>query len=232
MKNINDILFILQARLGSSRVPKKMTRSFNGTSLFEIAINKLLNCQSIPKNQIYASIYENELIEIANKHKINIYYRSEKSAKAESSLQDIYEWHDKFPQFKYVILLNACQPFLLTQTIDNFVNHFLHSENDGLFGVIKKKNYFWNNKHTMITKWPEDQTIMNTKVVEETLEAAHSLYASRLDLIKNDMFMGNFTKNNPELFEMSEYETFDIDYEWQFQMAEDHYLRYINNNKK
>lgn len=229
MKNINEIAFIIQARLGSTRVPQKMIREFNGTSLFEICIQKLLGCSSIPKNQIYASIYENELVTIANKHSINIFNRSEISAKAESSLQEIYEWHNKLPQFKYVILVNACQPFLACQTINNFVDHFVNSNYDGLFGVIKKKNYFWNKNHDMITTWPSDQTIMNTKVVEETLEAAHSLYASRLDCIKSNVFMGSFKKNSPELFEMSEYETFDIDYEWQFQMAKDHHKSLINN---
>jgi len=66
---------------------------------------------------------------------------------------------------------------------------------------------------------------MNTKAVEETFEAAHSLYASDIKLIENDLFMGTFkNKNDPVLFEMTEEETFDIDYEWQFNMAKNNFF--------
>ena len=40
MKNINDVLFIIQARTQSTRVPNKMLRPFADSNLFEIAVNK------------------------------------------------------------------------------------------------------------------------------------------------------------------------------------------------
>ncbi len=225
MKNINEIVIIVQSRLNSQRVPQKMIKDFNGTTLLDVCLTKLVNSKIIPKQNIYISVYENELKNIVKKYDLNIYNRSEKSANAESSLQEIYEWHDKLPErFKYVILINACSPFLKIETIDNFISKFLDIKEDGMFGVIKKKNYFWNKKGIMVTPWPQDQTILNTKAVELTYEAAHCLYASRLDTIKNDLFMGSFQKqNDPVLFEMEEFEVFDIDYYWQFEMAKSYY---------
>ena len=41
MKNINDVLFVCQARLESQRVPRKMIKPFAGTNLIEILINKI-----------------------------------------------------------------------------------------------------------------------------------------------------------------------------------------------
>jgi len=41
MKDIKDILIIVQARLNSERVPQKMIKPFNNTNLFEIAIKKV-----------------------------------------------------------------------------------------------------------------------------------------------------------------------------------------------
>jgi len=222
-KNIDDILFIVSARLNSQRVPKKMIRNFGDTTLLDLCFKKLLKSNIIPKKNIYASLYEEELKEVANKYDINIFHRSYNSANNDNSLQCIYEWHDKL-DYKYVILINSCQPFLTTETIDNFINKFINIDNEGLFGVIKKKNYFWNKEGIMITPWPKDQTILNTKAVEVTYEAAHSLYASRVDLIKNDIFMGKFqNKDDPVLFEMEEFECFDIDYEWEFKLAESYY---------
>jgi len=62
---------------------------------------------------------------------------------------------------------------------------------------------------------------MNTKAVEPTYEAAHVLYASRLDLVQEDRFMGNFQEpGGIKLFKMDELEAFDIDEQWQFTVAE------------
>ena len=106
----------------------------------------------------------------------------------------------------------------------------MHSDSDGLFGVIGKKQYYWNGNGDLITKWPEGFTIMNTKMVEKIYEAAHCLYASRMDTIKDEIWMGDtpFTKGNPELFEMEELEVFDIDHPWEFDVGEILYERQEN----
>ena len=220
MKNINDILFVIQARLNSQRVPQKMIKDFNGTNLFSIAIDKVLDSEVIPKDNFYVSICEDELIDIANDKGVNIYERSYESANNDNSLQKIYEWHDKLP-FKYVVKINGCSPLLKTETIDGFVKQFVEQEEENLFGVIETKDYYWNRDGKLVTPWPENQTIMNTKAVEVTYKAAHTLYASRMDLIKDNMFMGNFQKEGGiKLYPMDELETFDIDYEWQFKLGE------------
>jgi len=220
MKNISDIAFIVQARLNSQRVPNKMLKPFDGTNLFSIVLDKLLTSSIIPSNQVYASIYEPELIDIAVSKEINVFKRSYESANNDSDIAKIFEWHEKLP-FKYVILISACNPLLKVETIDAFVDQFINQEEDNLFGVIEKKQYYWNKEGVMITPWPEGQTLLNTKAVEPTYEAAHILYASPMDLIKEYKYMGDFSKpGGVKLFTMNELESFDIDFEWQFTTAE------------
>ena len=219
-KNIKDIAVIVQARVNSQRVLNKMLRPFAGTNLFELTLNKLLNSKVIPQQNIIASVYEDELKQIANNLNINTYNRSYESANNDNSLQKIYEWHDKLP-FKYVIKVNGCSPLLKVETIDKFIQHFIEQEEENLFGVIETKDYYWNKEGKLVTPWPEDQTLMNTKAVEITYKAAHVLYASRMDLIKDNKFMGDFQKEGGiKLYPMDELECFDIDYEWQFNTAE------------
>jgi CMP-N-acetylneuraminic acid synthetase len=229
MKNIKDVLFIVQARTNSQRVPAKMTREFAGTCLFEIFINKIKQT-NIPMENFYASVCDQELIDICNKHEVNIFNRSLASRNSENDLVQMYEWWDKFPQYKYVVLFNPCLPFLSVNTINQFVDQYVSSEHDGLFGVMSKKQYYWNTQGEMITPWPAGVTIMNTKVVEPTLEAAHALYAGRLDLIGQERWMGDFTKNNPALFEMKEFECLDIDYEWQFEVYTTYWEKHYGKN--
>ena len=220
MKKIDDIAVIVQARLNSERVPKKMIRSFCGSNLFEIGLQKLLNSKVIPQGNIFASVYEKELVDIANANGIQVYERSYESANNDNSLKKIYEWHDRLPH-RYVVKINLCSPLLTIKTIDSFILQFLKQDEENLFGVIKQKDYFWDKSGKLITPWPNDQTIMNTKAVEETYKAAHVLYASRLDIISQNMFMGDFKKEGSiKLYPMNELECFDIDHEWQFKIAE------------
>jgi CMP-N-acetylneuraminic acid synthetase len=228
MKSISDIVVILQARMNSQRVPKKMLKPFLDSNLFEIAINKLLNSKIIPKENIYISVFEDELKDIANKYNLNIYNRSEESANNDNSLQKIYEWHDKLP-FKYVIKVNGCSPLLKVETIDKFVTQFINQSEENLFGVIPLKDYFWNKDGKLVTPWPENQTIMNTKAVETTYKAAHVLYASKMNLISENKFMGDFDlPGGIKLFPLDELECFDIDYDWQFNVGEILFKKFYN----
>tara|TARA_Y100000114_G_scaffold100473_1_gene93610 strand:+ start:687 stop:1364 length:678 start_codon:yes stop_codon:yes gene_type:complete len=219
MKKIEDVCVIVQARLNSQRIPKKMTKEFGGTTLMDICIEKMKLSKSVPWENFWLSLYEDELIKIANKHKANVYHRSRKSAFSEGTpMTDMYEWWNKLP-FKYCVLLNACAPFISIETIDGFFESYLNSNSDGLFGVMKKKNYFWDQSGNIITPLSED--VMNTKTVDVTYEAAHCLYAGKMSEIGKGIWMGDFNKKGDiQLYPMEERECLDIDYPWQFDMCE------------
>jgi CMP-N-acetylneuraminic acid synthetase len=223
MKNQKDICILVQARLGSQRAPGKMLRPFANTTLVDILFEKLKQSKVFDMSDVYFSAHETELKSIADKHKINIFHRSIQSANSEGQpLTEIYEWYDKLP-FKYVILVSACNPLLTIETIDNFIQSFIESDKEGSFAVFEKKTYYWDKNGESLTDWG-NSSIMNTKFVEPIYEAAHCLYASRLDIIGKGYWMDTNYPPKPKLFVMKELEAFDIDYEWQFQLGEQLYL--------
>ena len=231
INKIDDIAFIVQARLNSQRVPRKMIKPFSDTNLFGLILDKLLSSEIIPSENIIASVHEDELFEEANtKRNIRTFKRSYDSANNDNDLKKIYEWHDKLPH-KYCILISGCNPLLSVSTIDAFVRQFVEQEEENLFAVFEKKTYYWNKEGALITPWPKDQTIMNTKAVDPVYEAAHVLYASRMDLISDYKFMGDFTKEGGiKLFKMDELEAFDIDEPWQFEVGEILYDKFIKGS--
>jgi CMP-N-acetylneuraminic acid synthetase len=219
VKDINDVCFIVQARLGSQRVPNKVIKPFAGTTLVDIAIEKVLKSKIVPKENFYFSVHEPELKAIGKKYGVNIFERSLKSAKSENSILDIYEWHNRL-DYEYVVLISACLPFLRTETIDSFVQEYLNISSGGMFAVMAKKQYYWNSNKNMISEWPTEQKLMNTKTMPVTYEAAHCLYASRMDIIGDGFWMDDKLPPNPELFVVEEEEALDVDYEWQFDLCE------------
>ena len=58
MKNINEIAFLVQSRLNSERVPRKMIKDFAGTTLSDLILEKLVKSKIIPNNQRYFSVFE------------------------------------------------------------------------------------------------------------------------------------------------------------------------------
>lgn len=220
-KSIKDICILIQARLDSQRVPNKMLRPFNDTTLVDLLLSKLTSSKIIPKQNIYFSVFEDELKQIGFNHKVNIFHRSQESANAEGPIQTIFEWHDKLP-FKYVILISACNPLLKIETIDSFIESFINSDREGAFGVFEKKTYYWDQNGNSLTDY-KGSSNMNTKFVDPIYEAAHCLYASRIDIIKDGFWLDTNSPPTPSLFIMNELESFDVDYEWQFTVAEQLY---------
>ena len=139
----------------------------------------------------------------------------------------MFEWHNRLP-YKYFIIINACNPILKIETIDKFVSQFLESNSRGQFGVFEKKTFLFNNEGVMINKFFGDDkylATLETKFVETCYEAAHSLYAGTMEDIGKEIYMGSFKKpKDPEFFIMEEIECFDIDWPWQFEIAEKLYL--------
>jgi|TARA_Y100000310_G_C20674601_1_gene812238 CMP-N-acetylneuraminic acid synthetase len=222
MKNVNDIVFIIQARLCSERLPQKMLKPFADTNLMQIFAQKISESQIIPPENFYISVHEPELIQFGKDNNLNVFERSKESCLYEGDVPIgvMYEWWDKLP-YKYCVLINACAPFLEVATIDSFVETYIQSDFDGMFAVMEKKNYFWNKEGQFMTRWPEGQTALNTKAVGITYEAAHCLYAGKMEPIGEGVWMGDFNKpGDIELFPIKEEEAFDIDYPWQFKMAE------------
>jgi len=228
MKNIQDIVFIIQARTQSTRVPNKMLKPFAHLNLFEIAIEKVLQSSIIPKDNFYLSVMDDELIDIAKKHNVNYFVRSEESTQEPVTLQKALEWHDNLP-FKHFVIINACNPLLKIETIDNFVKQFLEVDSNGLFGVFEKKTFLFDSEGKMLNRFfGEDKYLatLETKFVETCYEAAHSLYAGSTEDISDGIYMGAFKEpGDPNFFVMDEIECLDIDWPWQFEVAEKLYKK-------
>lgn len=231
-KNKSEIAIIVQARLASQRVPQKMIRPFAGTTLLDILFTKLAQLKSLPIEQVYISAYDKPIKAIAYNHGLEVFDRSEASALEEKSLPLIFEWHDKLPeQYKYVVMISACNPLLTAETIDGFIESFIASGDPGGFAVIPKKTYYWNAKGEAITDWKGSPT-MNTKYADLIYEAAHCLYASRLDFIAKGYWMAESVPPQLTLYPMKELEAFDIDHEWQFTVGEKLYEEFMDTGSR
>ena len=218
MKNIKDICFLILAKSNSQRLPGKMHRPFVNTTLLDVAIKKLLDSEIIPNSQIYIAGHGPEVIEIAKKYKnVNLFKRSDASISEEATIREIYEIVDHIPH-KFFVEINACCPLLSVATLEEFIEKYIQSDHNGLFGVVKRRTFYWNSHGTPLG---ECTAHLDTKRANIIYEAAHCLYAGSVGDIRKNIHMGTFRhRNDPAIFVVeNEKECWDVDYEWQLEIA-------------
>ena len=240
---MKEITCIIQARItGSKRVPQKMIKPFAGTSLIRIALEKAMKCQNLDRSRIYLSACEDQLKDIAEDVGVSVFERPLNSVvendQVKPKMRDVYSFAYDI-ESEYFMMLSACNPMLSIDTIDRAVDFFQNNDIKSLFSVIERKNFYFDKDSKILSKYqgsPEDREYFYhfaTTLVEPVYEAAHSIYIFNTEFFKaHNMHRWSFTHNDPYMFEIPPEEAFDIDYPWQFELAEKLYIQKYGNSKK
>ena len=167
--NITDIGVCSCSRTTSTRCKNKMVRPFVDTTLTDIFLGKLARLE---RNTFFGG-YENIFKEKCLRHGVTFIQWSKESATVDEPASKIYEFLCEQP-YKFLLQVNACLPFLKTETIAQFLE--LCTKNDRpKFAVFRKHNYY-----TALDGSPynfnDKLTTINTKNVAPVNEFAHVFY--------------------------------------------------------
>jgi len=204
-----------------------MIRPFAGSCLLAIALKKITECDGLKRENIYLGAHEEEIKDIGREAGIRIFDRSLESVTGDGTKESLYEYVWEIDG-DYWIEINPCNPLLSSQTIDKAIAFFRSNDFDSLFSVVKRKNWFFDENSKLISRYngnQEDIDSLNTKFVSYLYEGAHSIYIWNANRVRRELKRWDFTKNDPYLYEIPEEEYFDIDYRWQFDLAERMYLQ-------
>ncbi len=237
MKNLDRICFILQARVGSSRLPGKVINPFAGSTLVEVAIEKIKE-SIFPTENLYLSARDPELLEIADNHNINVYLRDETSIRNDDTkpftLPEVFDWWNKL-DYDHYILMNVCNPLVQVETLNNFVEAFVKSDSRGLFSVVEHRRFFYRKDGSQFQAFygsEEARRTFNTKFIEP-IYSGGSLRAGTMEDVGRHVYMGSFEKpNDPPLFHYDSAQYIDIDYQWEFDAAEALYSQLFGKENK
>lgn len=126
-------LAIIQARLGSSRLPGKILKKINNKTLLEFLIDRLKLSKKIDKIVIAttSSIKDKKILNILKQKKISYYTGSEKNV-----LQRYYRCAKKF-NAKNIIRITSDCPLLDYRIVDKVVSKFEKSKVDYASNLLK-----------------------------------------------------------------------------------------------
>ena len=218
---------VVNARLKSERVPRKMLAPFAGSCLLEIALKKLLACDFLDQNQLYLGAYDEKIKDIGRKLGVQIYNRTYESTLEPVTMDVIYKYLWDIDT-EYVLEINPCNPLLNSETINRALHVFFEKEYKSLFSVVKRQNFYFNQDSSLMNRFIGNEKYLptlETKLIEPVYEAAHCIYIWKAERVKKEGLRWNLTKNDPFLFEIPPDEAFDIDWPWQFNLAENFYIQ-------
>lgn len=208
------VAIILPARQSSSRVPDKMLRPFAGTTLFDIALRKLEELD-VPA---YVAAYEPVFLDAAKRRGVGTIERTRASACAEGPtnvlgfLGDISE--------EWVVLVNACCPFLRVGTILKALDIITARSSDpqfhGVTTVQEIRRWVWTDRGIIVNADPQ---VATTQSMQPLLLASHGLYAFRPSYFFEHGRYWQFREGSPSLIVVDSLESIDIDTMTDFRMA-------------
>lgn len=217
------ISVFLPCRAGSERVPHKNTRTFAGIEggLLKIKLQQLVACNAV--DSIVLSTNDEEVIQLAetvSSDKIRIDRRPEHLATSSTSTDDLVKYVPTIITEGAVLWTHVTSPFIdgkiYEEAIDAYKKALSKGDHDSLMSVTALRTFIWNKEGAVNydrnkEKWPRTQTI------EPLYEINSGIFLADIDIYRN---LEDRIGKKPFLFENNDIDSFDIDWEEDFFIAE------------
>ena len=140
---MKNIAIVINARLQSTRCPKKHIRDLGGTTLIDECLKKVESLQGVEEK--YLATVEEELIaKLGSYFTINHLSRQHESiTKGQVPFEIAFKHYEK-ANSDYIMIINPCQPLIDPKEYQKAIDWFKKVEHSGAVSVVKKRNYFFS----------------------------------------------------------------------------------------
>ena len=211
---------LINARLRSTRLPQKLIRPFAGTTLIDIALEKLNQMDFFEHR--YFGAAEDELTSRSSKFE-NIELLQREMASVEPGYNEhsvIYAHYEKI-QSDYICWINPCHSLLSIDTLKRACDHVQETLHNSYTSVIPTRNWIFSAEGESITNTSD---IVSTNHSPVFFRVAHGFHIFRKDKFLEEYKPWTMTKNDPAIYEVPAGEAFDVDTPTDFKIAEMAYL--------
>lgn len=212
---VPEIVATIPAKGTSSRVTSKNIRLLGGKPLFLHVMDTALSAKTIDK--VYLDTESDEVAKLAENRQ---YHRIVRPVELANNATDgntllLFE-ASCIPSADIYVQILPTAPFLSRETIDGVVYELIKNPKiKSVTAVLKQKQYLWSNDGKPLNYNPK--RIPNSVDLTPSIIETMGLYAIRRDeLLKTKTRVGD----NPKLFEIPLLESFDINTEEEFSIAE------------
>jgi len=208
---------IIMGRTHSTRVPRKLVRDFAGTTILDIALEKLNQMDFVDFR--FLAVAEKELADKCEKYSnIEVMWRKPESIRKGDVELQIRNEHYTRVDTDYVFIFNPCHPFIELDTIKDAIGFAKKTNYNSYTSVVSSVDWLFNKNGNPVTN--KNPKIVSTTETTQLFKVAHAFHIISPAYLRRKGLLWSFTKNDPCLIEIDETEALDIDTELEFKMCE------------
>lgn len=214
---MKSISVVTNARLRSSRVPRKLVRPFAGRSLLDIALEKLNRMDFFDHR--YLAVAEDDLAAMAKPYpEVEVLRRKEEAVRRGVNPQTVtFEHYLRVPS-DYIFVFNPCLPLITLDTIRRAFDYFQSTDYPSYTAVFKTGDWIFDGDGTPLTNTDPQNVTTNKNTA--FYKGAHAFHIVNKEFFASRGYHWTFTRNDPHLVEIPDAETADVDTEMEFSLAE------------
>jgi CMP-N-acetylneuraminic acid synthetase len=216
------IAVLVNARVKSSRLPRKLLLPFAGTTLIDITLEKLDRMDFFAHR--YLGIAEEELLAKATPYRnIEILKRNEDAvAPGYNDHRKVYS-HYRDVDADYIFWLNACHPLLSIETVRRCYDEVLKTQKNSYTSVVPTTDWIFDEIGNPITN--TKPSMLSTAHSPKFFRVAHAFHVFRKDFFLKDYVPWTLTPGDPALVEIPQEESYDVNDQFEFDIAEGAYRK-------
>lgn len=219
---MKSISAVINARLQSTRVSRKLVRPFAGVTLLDIALARLNQIDFFDHR--YLAVAEEELNAFADKYEnIEILHRDLAAVRKGVNPQSVTFAHYLKVPSDHIFVLNPCLPLVSVETIRKAFDYFQSTHYPSYTSVIPTTDWYFDDQSNLLTRYSSENGTTQKQPI--FYKAAHAFHIVDKSLFREHGYHWSFTKNDPHCIEIPESEAIDVDTELEFQFAEFFYAQ-------
>ncbi|WP_119166689.1 cytidylyltransferase domain-containing protein [Algihabitans albus] len=214
---MTSISVIINARTTSSRLPRKLVRPFAGTSLIDIALEKLDRMGFFAHR--YLAVAEPELAERAKPFgNIEILWRDEAAIKPGYNPHEVQYAHYRRIDSEYFVWMNACCPLLSMKTLRSAAEEVARTRHNSYTSVVPTTDWIFDSDGHALTN--KDASMVSTAHSPTFYRVAHVFHVFNKSFFERTNELWTLMPDDPALIQVPEEEIFDVNTPLEFEIAE------------
>lgn len=213
---MKSIGLVINARLSSTRCPRKHLRSMGNKTMIDICLEKVDRLKGLDEKKL--AVYDKELAErVINYKTIDVLWRQKDAVERGNVKFEIAFRHYKEINTKYIMIFNPCQPLVDFKVYQDAVYWFHKCDFDGAISVNKKRGFFFTDDGVPINFKEGDP--LSTQISPPILVSTFSFsFFEKEFFVKTGRLWPNKT-NNPFPYIIPNDGLIDVDTEEDFKIC-------------
>lgn len=219
---MTSVSVVINARLQSTRLPRKLLLPFAGSTLVDIALEKLDRLDFFDHR--YFAVAEEELSErLAGRTNVELLRRDPAAvAPGYNDHRKVFAHFERI-ESEYIVWLNPCHPLLEAGTLRSAVEQVRATRHNSYTSVVRTTDWIFDGAGNPITN--TQASMLSTAHSPVFYKVAHGFHVINKAFFLKDYQYWTLTRNDPALIEIPEEENYDVNTQIEFEVAEAAYKR-------